>query len=365
MSFNRPNTAYGVNQGQYGNMSNMNYPNQAQYQNGASVYSMNQGNNPIQNPGMLRDPQHPFASLKEAQIQELKSKFSDFTHKPHTNLNPPYDILEFTLQLDNASLKIPLAILLEKDFPSSSPKIFVRTKLKHRFIEIGSHGPEIIWSNFYQWNKNCTLSQIVTVLKSTLEKEPPRQEKIVEEVNSMLAKVNPEDFKELVNPDWLSSKNPSELKGYAANPNFDEIIVGSKQYKKIAQNIIDCANFNEKLANELIHKKETLEATKKNSQYINDRIIQLRTELAQKQEKSKRFADRFNRPNLEKCLNDELTKLDRLSDELDQGLAIGSPYNQRTPTGNTFEDTLAIYFETRKKYHQLSIMKEKFSSIPN
>jgi len=350
---------------QYNNMNNMGYGNQPQYpQNGPSVFAMNPGVNPIQNPGMIRDPQNPFGSVREAQIQELKSKFSDFTYKPHNNVNPPYDIVEFTLQLDNGSLKIPLAILLEKDFPSVPPKLFVRMRLKHRFIEVGNHGPEIILSNFYQWNKACTLVQVVNGLKSTLEMEPPRQEKIVEEVNSMLAKVNPDDFKELVNSDWLSTKNPSELKNYAANPNFDEVIVGSKQYKKIAQNVIDCSTFNEKLANDLIQKKETLEATKINSQFMNDRIVQLRNELSLKQDKCKRFADRFSRPNLEKCVNEELTKLDNLSEELDQGLS-GSPYSQRTPSGNSFEDALAIYFETRKKYHQLSIIKEKLPSMSN
>ena len=30
--------------------------------------------------------------------------------------------------------------------------------------------------------------------------------KIVEDVNAMLAKVTPEDFKELVNSDWLNTK---------------------------------------------------------------------------------------------------------------------------------------------------------------
>jgi len=63
---------------------------------------------------------------------------------------------------------------------------------------------------------------------------------------------------------------------------------------------------------------------------------------------------------LEKCLNEEIKKLDELSGELDQG---GSgPFSRPTPSGNNFEDTLSLYFETRKKYHQLSIIKEKLLS---
>jgi len=265
-------------------------------------------------------------------------------------MSPPYEILEFTLVLDNGSLKIPIALFLESQFPSVPPRIFLRSRLRHRFFEVGNHGPEIMISNFFVWSRSNTLLQLVNALKATLEQDPPKQEKIVEDVNAMLSKINPEDFKELVNSEWLNGKTPQEIKSYAASPNFEEVICCSKQYKKIAQNIIDCASFNEKIANELMQKQEVLENSKQNLSLLCKRIVSLREELAQKQERCKRFADRFSRPNLEKCINDELMKLDTLSEELDQGLSIGNtPFNKITPTGNNLEDTLSIYFETRKK----------------
>jgi len=116
------------------------------------------------------------------------------------------------------------------------------------------------------------------------------------------------------------------------------------------------------LANELLQKKETLEYDKQQCGMISTRIQKLRDEVAMKQEKVKKYADRFNRPNLERCLNEEIKKLDKLSSELDQGGS--SLFGKATPSGNNFEDTLGLYFETRKKFHQLSIIKEKLQSQP-
>ena len=55
-----------------------------------------------------------------------------------------------------------------------------------------------------------------------------------------------------------------------------------------------------------------------------------------------------------------MNKLDNLSDEIEQGFNSTNLFSKNiTPTGNNFDDSLAIYFETRKKYHQLYILKEK------
>ena len=53
---------------------------------------------------------HEFLSSKDSQIQELKVKFSDFSHKANTTANPSYDMIEFSMQLDNTSLKIPISM---------------------------------------------------------------------------------------------------------------------------------------------------------------------------------------------------------------------------------------------------------------
>jgi hypothetical protein len=362
-------------------------PPSSQYTHSGSIGNANQGmyygyggNQPNQNAGfntgitipmqpsgsgtstMIPSPQVNAygANTKEQQMQELKIKFNDFVYKPHNNASPSYEIIEFTLTLDNGSLKIPLALLLDTSFPQSSPRIFVRTRLHHKFIEVGSLGSEIQVSQIMMWNNKCTLLQLVNNLKIALEKDPPKQDKIVDEVNGMLSKISPDDFKELVSADWLNNIQAQQLKQYAASPNFEEVIVTSKNYKKIAQNIVDCASFNEKLANELLAKKEQLEADRKQFGSVSRKIEQLRHDVSLKQERVKKYADRFNRPSMERCLVDEIRKLDDLSSELDQG---GSTFlGRQTPSGNNFEDTLSLYFETRKKYHQLTIIREKLNS---
>ena len=59
-----------------------------------------------------------------------------------------------------------------------------------------------------------------------------------------------------------------------------------------------------------------------------------------------------------------MNKLDNLSDEIEQGFSSANPFSKNiTPTGNNLDDSFAIYFETRKKYHQLNILKEKLPSL--
>jgi len=293
---------------------------------------------------------------KERQIQQIKSQYPNIQHKNVSNNNQPVDLVEVTLQIktNEVQLQVPLALILDVRFPMIAPKIYVRSKLKHNLFDVRDQVIEMDVNNVTQWvPQQSTLADILSRLRAIFEKDPPKQEKIIEEVNKMLAVVTEQNFRDLVEADCLSTRSAEELK-QLQGISFQEVICSSGEYKKIGQNLLDVINFNERVANELIQKKEDLEQHKQQLLLVSERIEGLTREYNDRVSKCKGFKDAFSRQNLESFVNKEIKNLDS------QSLSLESV--AQNSQGNII-DVLQQYLDTRKNYHKLNILKMRLPEL--
>jgi len=295
---------------------------------------------------------------KDRQIQQLKSQFNNITHKQVMNNNQPLDFIEFSLQIQTSEvrLQVPLALILDSRFPVAPPKIYIRSKLKHNLFDVKDQIIELDVNNVTQWVPNqTTLSDVMAKVKTLFEQDPPKQEKIIEEVNKLLSVVTEQNFRDLVEADVLSSRNVDDLR-QLQGISFQELICSSGEYKKIGQNLIDVINFNEKIANELLQKKDDLEQHKQQLALITDRIEVLNRDYNDRAAKCKGFKDAFSIQNIDAFINKEIKNLDSQSLNL-ESIAQSSG-------ANNF-DILQQYFDTRKNFHKLNILKMKLPELKN
>jgi len=295
---------------------------------------------------------------KDRQIQQLKSTYPNLQHKQVHNNNQPLDFVELSMQIQTSEvrLQVPLALILDNRFPIAPPKIYIRSKLKHNLFDVKDQIIELDVNNVTQWNpQQTTLSDIMAKCKTLFEQDPPKQEKIIEEVNKYLSVVTEQNFRELVEGDVLSSRNVDDLR-QLQGISFQELICSSGEYKKIGQNLIDVINFNEKVANELLQKKEDLEQHKQQLALITDRIEALNRDYNDRAAKCKGFKEAFSVQNIDGFITKEIKNLDSQSLNL-ESIAQSS-------SGNNF-DILQQYFDTRKNFHKLNILKLKIPEMKN
>lgn len=304
----------------------------------------NQGNNFNQYP------------TKDKQVMQLKSTYSNLQYRQITNQNILYDLVELTMTIQSSSitLDVPIAIAMDNQYPFNPPLIYIKKKLKHNLFVTTDQIIEIKVANFMQWSPQNTLSDLVDNLKSLFEKDPPKQDKIIEEVNKLLSQISEQDFKNLVMSDKFSNRSVDDLKALQS-ASFQELICASPEYKKIAQNLLDIISFNEKSSNEAILKKDTLEEQRTSLNYVAERIKELKAEYNQKVELCNKFKDNFSKQNVEIFIDKELKNVDKEASDVESNAQNGFFSNP--------VELLQGYYDIKKRYHSLQIMKSKLPTI--
>jgi len=131
------------------------------------------------------------------------------------NNNVPVDVLDLAMQIQTSevSLQIPMILVLDNRYPITPPKIYIRSKLKHNLLEVKDQTIELDPNNVVPWNpQQSTLVDLLNKTKAIFQNDPPKQEKIIEDVNKLLSIVTEQNFKDLVGADLLSSRSVDELR---------------------------------------------------------------------------------------------------------------------------------------------------------
>lgn len=299
--------------------------------------------------------QQQAAQEKDRQIQQLKSQYPNLNHKQVMNNNQPVDFIELVMQVQapGVSLQIPMALVLDARFPNFAPKIYIRSKLKHNLFETKDQIIELDPNNIISWTPKTTLVEFFSRANNIFEKDPPRQEKVIEDVNKLLSVVTEQNFRDLVALDTLSQRSVDDLR-QLQGISFQELICSSQEYKKIGQNLVDVINFNEKTANELLHKSDELESHKQSLLMVSDTIQSLTAAYNERVNKCKHLKDAFSRQNIEGFVHKEIKNLDS------ESLSIESIAQQG---GANMMEVLQSYLDTRKNYHRLNLIQSKLGEL--
>jgi len=258
------------------------------------------------------------------------------------------------IRCPDMDLQIPMALLIDSQFPNFPPKIYIRSKLKHNLFEVKDEIIEFDANNILQWvPQQTTLSELLSKAKTLFEKDPPKQEKIIEDVNKLLGTVSEKDFRDLVSKDIFSQRSAEELK-QLQGISFQELICSSQEYKKVGLSLMEIITFNDKTSSDLIQKKENLDSQKYSLTMVSDRIESLSRDYSDRVNKSKGFKDAFSKQNIEKFVHQESKNLDDESLHIEQFA--------QNPQINVLE-VLQKYYDTRKNFHRLNIVKMKLGEL--
>lgn len=331
-AFGQPNGGMMMNQGLYGGAMNAN---------------MNVNANKQQLP----------SSEKDRQIQQIKSMVANVQQKQVMNNNQPIDLVELNMQIEanGVFLQIPMTLVLDNRFPAYPPKIYIRSKLKHNLFELKGDIIELDPNNIVQWiPQQTTLADLLNKAKAIFQTDPPKQDKVIEDVNRLLGLVTEQNFKDLVSGDYFSHRSPEDHRQLNNVSSFQEFICSTPEYKKVANNLVDVINFNEKLSNELLEKRNNIEQRKQSLLMVTDTIDNLTKEHNDRVSKCRAFKDAFSKQNIEGFVNKEIKNLDN------QSLNIESAAQNHH--GNV-QEIIQAYFDTRKNFHRLNTIKAKIPEL--
>ena len=87
------------------------------------------------------------------------------------------------------------------------------------------------------------------------------------------------------------SISTEELRNHVQATSYQEVIAGSKEYQKIAKNLLECAAFNEKTAGEVMQKVDNINKRKEKAGELVARISQLKKEFSDVQSQCRNVSD--------------------------------------------------------------------------
>ncbi len=101
------------------------------------------------------------------------NKYPQTERKIEQQPNGSFDIMTLDIRINN-SFDMPFKIILDSNFPQSTPRIFANSKMTHPLID--SKMFEINWLSLGKWDANgrkSKISGVIGALKHEFEKQEP------------------------------------------------------------------------------------------------------------------------------------------------------------------------------------------------